>query len=275
MVRETNAPLKLVIAGNHEFSLDIPTFRQKKAEAERQAGEALREEFAREYGWEGAARELLQEAEKEHIVFLDEGTRQFQLKNGASSKIFASPHTPSTGGEWGFQYHGAHDFVIEESTNIVITHGPPHGILDRAKIGESWKSVGSPQLFRSVATSQPMLHCFGHVHSGWGAKLVTWRPQISERPSHIQDIDNSKSTVLESLGRLKANDHETLDEKFNREDRLGRYWDQGYCGTSHCSGDASPLVPGQTLFVNAAMVGEDGELSQLPWIVDLDLKICG
>jgi hypothetical protein len=48
-------------------------------------------------------------------------------------KIFGSPYQPLFY-NWGFQYHASRAeeiwSAIPKDTDILITHGPPHGILD-------------------------------------------------------------------------------------------------------------------------------------------------
>ncbi|KAM0435905.1 hypothetical protein ACHAPT_002797 [Fusarium lateritium] len=270
LLKEINAPLKLVIAGNHDFSLDDWVFQQKITEASRVAQEDLEQSIKKEYGDYGAARRLFDEARNEGIVFLEEGSHQFRLDNGALLRVYASPYTPATGdsSDWGFQYNGAHDFTIEKGTDIVITHGPPQGIMDMTT---ERRRIGCSQLFAAVAKAQPRLHCFGHVHNGWGAKLVAWRPTISDKPSHFSDIDHEKSLVVESLSRLKGSKFESDEEKESREDTAEGYRSQRCCRTSHCDGDDRPLGPGETLFVNAAVMA-DGELSQYAWLADVELE---
>lgn len=117
------APLKLVIAGNHDFSMDPPAFGRKVADA----AQLLEPELvAREYDAPGQARKLFDDAKDAGIVFLDEGAHQFVLANGAQLSVYASPYTPSMG-QWGFQYHPnkGHEFKISKGTDIAITHGPP------------------------------------------------------------------------------------------------------------------------------------------------------
>lgn len=272
-LKDIDATLKLVIAGNHDFSLDIPVFRQKIAEANKLAEEPLGDDLVkREFGDFGAARRLLKEAKDDGIILVDEGAHQFTLRNGAVLKIYASPYTPSTGGEWGFQYTGAHEFDIEPGTDVVITHGPPHGIMDMT--GEK-KRVGCPQLFSAIAKAQPQLHCFGHVHEGWGAKLVAWRPKISEKPSHFSDIDHERSLVIESLPRLRGSKFESAEDRKAREDTIARYELQKCCKASNdLSKDSASDGPGhiergRTLFVNAAL--QEGDGLRLPWLVDMNL----
>ncbi|OBR14522.1 calcineurin-like phosphoesterase [Colletotrichum higginsianum IMI 349063] len=260
LLRNLNAPLKLFIAGNHDLSLDSPAVYEKIDEAERVSEETrfdrpmVNQEIL-------AVRDLVKRSKAEGIVFFEEGTHDFVLGNGAALKLFASPYSPGTAG-WAFEY-STHDFNIEEGTDVVVTHGPPRGILD---ISEGGKRMGCPQLFREVARSRPKIHCFGHVHRGWGARLVAWRPTLSQTPSHIEDIDSAKSSVLEHLGH--RNDPEEVAQA--RRERFEQYKSQGHCRISHCKDDLEPLNSGQTLFVNAATKGSDG-LNQAPWIVDIDL----
>ncbi|KAL2681061.1 hypothetical protein Neosp_008664 [[Neocosmospora] mangrovei] len=271
LLQEIDAPLKIVIAGNHDFSLDDSAFKQKIAEANRLAQEDLEGSVKAEYGDYGDARRLFDP--HEDIVLLEEGSHQFKLDNGALLRVYASPYTPTTGNssDWGFQYSGAHEFAIEKGTDIVVTHGPPHGIMDMTTERER---IGCPQLFASVARAQPKLHCFGHVHSSWGAKLVAWRPTISDKPSHFSDVDNGKSMVVENLSRLKGSKFESAEAKVARQEAAERYRSQRCCQTSHCEGDDRPLSPEETLFVNAAVMGTDEELSQYPWLVDIELEPC-
>jgi hypothetical protein len=50
--------------------------------------------------------------------------------------------------------------TVPQGTNILITHGPPLGILDDGQ--------GCSALRRAVIRVKPRLHCFGHVHTGYG-----------------------------------------------------------------------------------------------------------
>ncbi|TDZ58276.1 putative rhamnogalacturonate lyase C [Colletotrichum trifolii] len=256
LLRDISAPLKIVIAGNHDLHLDPPALNRNIDEAERVNHETFDRRMVNEEIRTGKS--LFDTARAEEIVFLEEGTYQFVLRNGAALKLFASPFTPSTEG-WAFEY-ATHDFDIQKGTDIVVTHGPPLGLLDISSTG---KRIGCPQLFKALARSQPKMHCFGHVHHAWGARLVSWRPQLSENPSHFQDIDNSKSFSLENLAR--RNDPTDIAEA--RRERFKRYRDQGFCPISH-SGDYEGSR--RTLFVNAATKGDNG-LTQVPWLVEMDL----
>lgn len=57
---------------------------------------------------------------------------------------------------------------IPENTNVLITHGPPMGILDKVAAGEH---VGCEDLLYTVAGINPWLHVFGHIHESYGVYL--------------------------------------------------------------------------------------------------------
>lgn len=271
-LKDLNAPLKLVIAGNHDFTLDSHTFKQKVAEA----GAVLDgDSILREYGEFGEARQLFEDVKDEGVMFLDEGTHNFTLDNGASLTVFASPWTPSFG-SWGFQYHldEGHEFSIEKGTDVVITHGPPKGILDYTI---SRDRAGSSDLFEAIARARPRIHCFGHIHEGWGGKLVTWRDQLSEKPSHFTDIDNERSFLVEKLAGLRPSKYdtpETMAEKERKREHLHR---ERCIATSHCAKDSKPVQRGaQTLFVNASISGMAMDYPVQPaWLIDIELPKAG
>ena len=48
---------------------------------------------------------------------------------------------------------------------MLITHGPPAGILDRTEPGDA---VGCADLLAAVRRVRPRLHVFGHIHEAYG-----------------------------------------------------------------------------------------------------------
>ena len=107
---------------------------------------------------------------------------------------------------------------------------------------------------------------------GGGGKLVTWRKQLTEEPSHFTDIDNNRSMVIEKLSGFTHSKYDTPETKMEKSEKEAFYHQKGFYATSHCSGDEHPLRRGeQTLFVNAAVQGKDYENPQLPWLVELEL----
>ncbi|KAI1814360.1 ser/Thr protein phosphatase family protein [Poronia punctata] len=266
LLREINAPLKLVIAGNHDFTLDETAFRAKVAEVVPALEPKLVESV---YGRYGEARECLKNTPG--LTFLDEGTHKFTLDNGALLTVYASPYTPSEAGGGAFQYspRSGHWFDIGEQVDIVVTHGPPHGVLDVAQS----QRAGCPHLFAAVARARPRMHCFGHIHEGWGAKLVAWRPQISDKPSHFTDIDNGSSKVIEKLSNITGIKYDTADTRRKKLQAAQHFIQRGFFSTSHCENDDTPIEwKSNTLFVNAATQGVDEAFPvQPPWLVELEL----
>lgn len=55
---------------------------------------------------------------------------------------------------------------IKEGVDILVTHGPPQGILDNVpEVG----SVGCEDLMQRVLVTKPKVHIFGHVHEEYGS----------------------------------------------------------------------------------------------------------
>lgn len=57
---------------------------------------------------------------------------------------------------------------VPANTDVLITHGPPFGILDKEHILDS--HFGCEQLTRAVLRVRPQLHVFGHIHGGYGVE---------------------------------------------------------------------------------------------------------
>lgn len=109
------------------------------------------------------------------ITYLNESTHTFSLSNGATFTIYVSLYT-STFGDWEFAYPQHEDRFnppsafapIPSSVDIVMTHDPPKGILDHCPGG----SAGCEHLLRAVRRAKPLMHCFGHIHEGYGIEEI-------------------------------------------------------------------------------------------------------
>lgn len=55
--------------------------------------------------------------------------------------------------------------AIPGDVDVLITHTPPYGVLDRSRNGES---RGCPGLLSEMGRLNLRLHCFGHVHASAG-----------------------------------------------------------------------------------------------------------
>lgn len=107
--------------------------------------------------------------------------------------FYGTPWVPELA-SWAF-YLPPHEMrdrweLIPETTDVLITHSPPHGILDRNSRG---KSCGCPDLLKRVLDIGPRVHCFGHVHASAGtlqfrgttfvnASVVDSRYRIARQP---------------------------------------------------------------------------------------------
>jgi hypothetical protein len=56
---------------------------------------------------------------------------------------------------------------IPPGIDVLVTHGPPWGILDRTFSGAL---VGCEELLMAVERARPRLHVFGHIHEGAGTQ---------------------------------------------------------------------------------------------------------
>jgi Icc-related predicted phosphoesterase len=86
-------------------------------------------------------------------------------------KIFGSPHTPQFG-QWAFMKdrNKLDRFwrnAIHEPCDIIVTHGPPKGILDVSEnIDHKLENCGCRALKRHILERiKPKLMLFGHIHN--------------------------------------------------------------------------------------------------------------
>lgn len=83
--------------------------------------------------------------------------------------FYGSPWQPWFGG-WAFNLPRGKELAdvwakIPDRLDVLITHGPPEGILDRTNRGDF---VGCRDLLFRVLEVKPRLHVFGHIHEAAG-----------------------------------------------------------------------------------------------------------
>lgn len=92
-------------------------------------------------------------------------------------KFYGSPWTPNYY-DWAFMMPRGSDELkrvwaaIPEDTDVLITHGPPAGILDNARDG--MKSGDADLLARVKQLKNLSAHIFGHIHEGHGMADFNW-----------------------------------------------------------------------------------------------------
>jgi len=117
-----------------------------------------------------------------------------------SYNLFGSPYTP-TFGNWSFMKN-RHKLEqvwksIPEDTNILITHGPPKGILDLSKDRDGkLEFCGDKSLLNRVLEIKPDYHIFGHIHN-------------------FEDIKNSGEMKISNLNTRFINASCVTDRKFS------------------------------------------------------------
>ncbi|KAL4778948.1 Metallo-dependent phosphatase-like protein [Aspergillus varians] len=296
LLKSHPAELKIVIAGNHDITLDegyynrVGWLRHRHREPRGQDHLAALPKRTAESDTKPPPGSLEAGAEPESpspsaikalytspsaidsgIRYMEEEIRTFVLPStGAKFTVYASPYTPEFCA-WAFAYPRSEDRFNPPSAgaggggattpvpdypgvDILLTHGPPHGILDQV-VG-SRQSVGCEHLYRAVRRARPALHVFGHIHEGYGAQRVEWETSGSD----------SASTSISSGARIKRVEEAPWDWEDVMEKR-GAYVD-----VSSSSGRA--LRRGEeTLFVNASVVTVEYKGLNPPWVVDLDLEV--
>lgn len=111
--------------------------------------------------------------------------------------IFMSPITPSFGVGWAFNRDRAkldkYWKHIPENTDILVTHGPPKGILD---INEDRNGkieyCGDKALLNHIYRVKPKYSIFGHIHSykehlNAGSRTISNLPTTFMNVSCVQD----------------------------------------------------------------------------------------
>lgn len=271
MLKSIPAELKLVIAGNHDLTLDKSWWLKGNNRNAHRRGEEAEWQAAHEM-WKGQA------AKDAGVTYLEEGMHHFTLSNGVTFNLYASPYQPEFW-NWAFPYNHHEDrfnppdaflaaripdFVssapkgtvnIAENpipdwpnVDIVMTHGPPTHILDVTERGDH---VGCHHLLRALARARPMLHCFGHIHEGWGVERGVWTKTeydggAPEPNDPFEDIEKPRLLDFNQLGRGSAVKVEERDEQV-----FGK----------------------STLFVNAAIMDVQYKPVNAPIVVDLDLTV--
>lgn len=176
---------KIFVAGNHDGSIERKFVRREKFH-----------------------QHCIHYLENESVeIDLNEGWKQLANsdKIGATIvpsqivKIWGSPITP-TFGDWSFMKsrNKLHDLwlSIPEDTDIVVTHGPPAGILDLTydRAGKL-ECCGCTALKKRMLYLEPKLCLFGHLHN-------------------YEEIVNAGQTKLTNYKTIFSNGSCVTDRKF-------------------------------------------------------------
>lgn len=147
---------KVFISGNHDFYFDHSRTPYTQKGIDR---------FGKPHYSEENINQML--SDFPNITYLNDSGCDFE-----GIKIWGSPITPWFH-DWAFNRTRGKDIkkhwdLIPEDIDILITHGPPHGILDF--VDRAMEPQGCEDLWNRVLEVKPLIHCFGHIHEGYGSK---------------------------------------------------------------------------------------------------------
>jgi Icc-related predicted phosphoesterase len=109
-------------------------------------------------------------------------------------KIYGSPWSARFG-EWSFMASRGKEIAskwknIPTGMDIIITHGPPYGILDVAL--NTGYNAGCEDLLEAIKEKKPKYHIFGHIHEGYGSYKEGETTFINASVCNIQYIPKNK-----------------------------------------------------------------------------------
>ncbi|ETV96390.1 hypothetical protein H310_10543 [Aphanomyces invadans] len=172
---------KIVVAGNHEYSLDAAWYVK------------------------GGGR-------KRHKAFQDPAISKqilsnvcIYLENEAVDvlgvRIYGSPNSPVIPGHtMAFNLmpgtaSSSHWKAVPDNVDILITHTPPHGILDKNFRGQT---CGDEALAAEVLTRiRPQLHVFGHIHEGYGTVLINETTYVNASSCNLRHQPENPPIVFD------------------------------------------------------------------------------
>lgn len=107
----------------------------------------------------------------QNIIYLQDSCVEIE-----GLKIYGAPWQPNFF-DWAFQFKTAEEMaakwrLIPFDIDVLLTHGPPNGILDAVSRGAWIENTGCGELIKRIDEIAPFgklkLHAFGHIHCGYG-----------------------------------------------------------------------------------------------------------
>ncbi|KAF2674145.1 Metallo-dependent phosphatase [Microthyrium microscopicum] len=287
------AELKLVIAGNHDLTMDKAYYLEENSRAKYIDLRNYNPENAEivEQLWLGDA------AKEAGVTYLREGMHSFDLSNGAHFTVYSSEWQPEFF-NWAFNYshnedrwnppeiisqapypkdssqkiipatRDPHPIPLGADVDIIMTHGPPFMHGDRCLPGGI--RAGCPQLLQALDRVRPKIHCFGHIHEAWGAERVTWR-ETPHDPTH-PEWQSGENPLGEQSEVLATLDSDTLEIQAPDDASVIK----AHAATLDVSSSSrKPLQVGkETLLINSSiMTGSGYRPKQAGFLVDIDLPM--
>jgi Icc-related predicted phosphoesterase len=138
---KTDFTYKIMIAGNHDFYFEKIVDNAK----------------------------VLEELIPANVIYLNDSGVEIENLGQKTLRIWGSPIQPWFF-NWAFNRNRGEDIKrhwdkIPQNTDMLITHGPAYGILDKTTRNES---VGCEDLLEKVKEVKPIFHICGHIHEAYG-----------------------------------------------------------------------------------------------------------
>ena len=173
------------------------------------------------------------------VIYLQDSATTLDFPElGRRLTVHGSPWTPQHMHS-AFQYPRNNDFwsknVIPDNTDILLTHGPPWGHLDGAL------HLGCRYLAQAVEELRPRLVVCGHVHAGYGEKKV--------RYDNLRRLYDDVERGWSGWGAIPLMLLQLVGVK---------------AASALRSAIGSPKPGRCTQLINAAVVGDDGKVRNLP-----------
>ncbi|KAI2463416.1 Metallo-dependent phosphatase [Annulohypoxylon bovei var. microspora] len=158
---------KLIIAGNHDLTLDTDFFEQ--------FGDYFHNNTSQN---PVDCQNLLKQSKS--LIYLQHSSQVIKLAAASGPRttfnVFGSPYIPSCG-KWAFQYSRSAPVAesiwkdIPLNTDILITHGPARTHRDESRHREA---AGCEGLREAMWRVRPRIALCGHVHEARGVERVRW-----------------------------------------------------------------------------------------------------
>jgi len=156
-IDQQDFPVKIVIAGNHDVSLDEKYYHRKGKDRFKLP--------------KVDPQELVKKLKSVCCYLEDESARVFPLKDGSGGlRVWGTPWQPKYC-DWAFNRPRGRRLArkwerIPTHSDLVVVHGPPLGRGDRTKSGQR---AGCIDLLREIQERvRPQLLVNGHIHEGYG-----------------------------------------------------------------------------------------------------------
>ncbi|KAF7879571.1 hypothetical protein EAF04_000766 [Stromatinia cepivora] len=164
-IEDANFEAKIIIAGNHDITLDPPFYSQYGLYFHNQDPQDVNK-----------CQELLDRSPS--ILYLNHEAAEVSLASPTGPhttfRIFGSPFSPAKG-MWAFGYPQPeaskrwNDIPLD--VDIVLTHTPPKYHCDERN---DRVAAGCEYLRQALWRIRPRLAICGHVHEGRGAEIIQW-----------------------------------------------------------------------------------------------------